>query len=325
MGNGTPCHARHHRPHYHHYDHIPSNSLPHAEQSTPSYSQPPTVVIVRQVPAPYPIQMQVMRFQVASFQSNMSRIQTQMMQPHMHENRQVPVTKLSTKSSMKLGVGVTKNKFSLSATSSLSRDCSLNFSIDAKVPCKVCIRQFVVEQKNSSWDTTGYKEDPRFPQPIAIDFSPGQGQKFPETAFLVDLSRWPPTLLEFGDKMTIPIMVELTEKVNPTYALTYHLKYERKESDYEVKLITTKLHANGQSYELKHVFGLETEQDTEFSECVVCMTAARDTTTIPCKHMSMCKECASVIMSQYEKNCPVCRTPIEKLVQIERDSDILID
>jgi hypothetical protein len=88
----------------------------------------------------------------------------------------------------------------------------------------------------------------------------------------------------------------------------YHLKYEYRESGYVAVLITTKLHFKGQSFELKHVFGLDNTGDSEFNECVVCMTETRDTTALPCKHMSMCHECAGIIMRQQEHNCPVCRT-----------------
>ena len=46
------------------------------------------------------------------------------------------------------------------------------------------------------------------------------------------------------------------------------------------------------------------------------MTEPRDTTVLPCRHMSMCSECAKVLRMQSNK-CPICRTSIESLLQIK--------
>ena len=52
------------------------------------------------------------------------------------------------------------------------------------------------------------------------------------------------------------------------------------------------------------------------TRCVICMTDPRDTTVLPCRHMSMCSECAKVLRMQSNK-CPICRTSIESLLQIK--------
>ena len=46
------------------------------------------------------------------------------------------------------------------------------------------------------------------------------------------------------------------------------------------------------------------------------MFEPRDTTVLPCRHMSMCSECAKVLRMQSNK-CPICRTSIESLLQIK--------
>ena len=51
-------------------------------------------------------------------------------------------------------------------------------------------------------------------------------------------------------------------------------------------------------------------------DCVICMTEPRDTTVLPCRHMCMCSDCAKMLRMQSEK-CPICRTPIEQLLQIK--------
>ena len=80
-------------------------------------------------------------------------------------------------------------------------------------------------------------------------------------------------------------------------------------------------------YELQEIVGIEGPSDDASAsadgdggdngrECVVCMTAPRDTTVLPCRHMCLCSECAQVLRMQAEK-CPICRTPIDQLLQIK--------
>lgn len=45
--------------------------------------------------------------------------------------------------------------------------------------------------------------------------------------------------------------------------------------------------------------------------CVVCMSKPEEVAVDPCGHMSMCSGCASMV-----KECPVCRSPINKLLKI---------
>ena len=53
----------------------------------------------------------------------------------------------------------------------------------------------------------------------------------------------------------------------------------------------------------------------EGRECVICLSAERDTTVLPCRHMCMCHECATALKTQTNK-CPVCRADIESLLHI---------
>jgi hypothetical protein len=55
------------------------------------------------------------------------------------------------------------------------------------------------------------------------------------------------------------------------------------------------------------------------AECVICLTEHRDTTILPCRHMCLCHDCAQQLRMQTNK-CPICRTPVENLLQIKVDS-----
>ncbi len=56
--------------------------------------------------------------------------------------------------------------------------------------------------------------------------------------------------------------------------------------------------------------------DVDGNECVICMSAPRDTTALPCRHMCMCHGCASALKTQTNK-CPICRNEIESLLHIK--------
>ena len=98
-----------------------------------------------------------------------------------------------------------------------------------------------------------------------------------------------------------------------------------------IKPLKQKIQVGTTAYELQEIYGIEgqpvdgasgSEDDCDDgdeksrSECVICMTEPRDTTVLPCRHMSMCSECAKVLRMQSNK-CPICRTSIESLLQIK--------
>lgn len=101
-----------------------------------------------------------------------------------------------------------------------------------------------------------------------------------------------------------------------------------------VQPLKQKIQVGATSYELQEIYGIDGatanmgdagtsaasgggDEGTENArECVICMTEPRDTTVLPCRHMCMCSECAKVLRMQSEK-CPICRTPIEQLLQIK--------
>ena len=53
-------------------------------------------------------------------------------------------------------------------------------------------------------------------------------------------------------------------------------------------------------------------------ECVICLSEPRDTTVLPCRHMCMCNKCANELRNQPQTNkCPICRTPVDQLLEIK--------
>lgn len=83
-------------------------------------------------------------------------------------------------------------------------------------------------------------------------------------------------------------------------------------------VVKQKIQVQGNAYELQEIFGIDQGQnDAENSkECVICMSAPKDTTVLPCRHMCMCSDCAKVLRYQTNK-CPICRCAVESLLQIQ--------
>ncbi|KAG5481084.1 hypothetical protein LSCM1_06762 [Leishmania martiniquensis] len=58
-----------------------------------------------------------------------------------------------------------------------------------------------------------------------------------------------------------------------------------------------------------------TIEDDEDGLCVICLTNAKDTAVMPCRHMCMCKDCGEQLL-KHKPVCPVCRAPISTLLHM---------
>ena len=95
------------------------------------------------------------------------------------------------------------------------------------------------------------------------------------------------------------------------------------EHGWSVRVLKQRIWVDGVSYELQEIYGIENcatgnpEEDAMAGkECVVCLSEARDTTVLPCRHMCMCSGCARMLRHQTNR-CPICRTPVQSLLEIK--------
>lgn len=93
--------------------------------------------------------------------------------------------------------------------------------------------------------------------------------------------------------------------------------------------VLQKIWIRGQNYELQEIYGMEAgrpagdvvdgveaaAEEMEGNDCVICLSAPRNTTVLPCRHHCMCRECADNLKKQTNK-CPVCRNVITSLLNI---------
>ena len=104
---------------------------------------------------------------------------------------------------------------------------------------------------------------------------------------------------------------------------TYATLQPQEHGGWGVRVVKQRIWVDGVSYELQEIFGIENcatgnpEEDAMAGkECVVCLSEARDTTVLPCRHMCMCSGCARMLRHQTNR-CPICRTPVESLLEIK--------
>lgn len=100
------------------------------------------------------------------------------------------------------------------------------------------------------------------------------------------------------------------------------------DNTFSLKPLKQKIFVDGLCYLLQEIYGIENKnvmrecypQDDEIednsSECVICMSDARDTLILPCRHLCLCNGCADSLRYQ-ANNCPICRAPFRALLQIK--------
>ena len=84
-----------------------------------------------------------------------------------------------------------------------------------------------------------------------------------------------------------------------------------------LRLIRQKIVTGGSIFTMEEAFGLNsgrTDSD-DSGECVVCMTNPKNTLAKPCKHVSLCHECANVVMTK-DQSCPICRQTIVEIIPL---------
>ncbi|KAL9275283.1 putative E3 ubiquitin-protein ligase LUL4 [Drosera capensis] len=217
-------------------------------------------------------------------------------------------------------------------------DCHLvSFDFDASFDGSITIYYF--SKKEDDFTFT-----PIFPEahvPVKIPFQKGSGQKFKQPSGtgidlgffeLEDLAKPSPE----GDVYPLVIAAEVCSTSSsskeenssstqsdgsPRFQITQTVLEKKNGEPFQVKVMTQILVIEGVSYELRELYGMGSSTSEDFNEdpgkeCVICMTEPKDTAVLPCRHLCMCGECAQALRLQSNK-CPICRQPIEKLMEIK--------
>ncbi|KAH6826408.1 RING/U-box superfamily protein [Perilla frutescens var. hirtella] len=224
----------------------------------------------------------------------------------------------------------------------LNPDCHLvTFTFDALVDGRITILYFAKEGENCRFT-------PVYPEivPVKIPFQKGLGQKFCQPSGTGvdlgffdtdDLSKpapgddiYPLVILAESCLESTPMDGGLKEEVlnasahAPHAQITEAVLEKKGDGNFQVKVIKQILSIDGARYELREIFGISDSDESAISdvesgkECIICLTEAKNTAVLPCRHMCLCSDCAKELRLQSNK-CPVCRQPIKELLEIKVD------
>lgn len=89
---------------------------------------------------------------------------------------------------------------------------------------------------------------------------------------------------------------------------------------------------NGFPFELKSIYGMESEQeavvgeedhpkieegDDQSKECLICLCETKDTLIMPCGHYCICGDCGRALIKA-KQTCPICRGNIGSLIPMKK-------
>mmetsp|Transcript_39759 Transcript_39759/g.90131 ORF Transcript_39759/g.90131 Transcript_39759/m.90131 type:complete len:371 (-) Transcript_39759:733-1845(-) len=260
------------------------------------------------------------------------------MRPDVVNPRQVAPPQMQRTFTIRNDVNLKKNTLKLIRDESVPSHYHIEFTFDASTDCRISVYYAALEQSKEGIVT--YQPLKAGSSPPTEQLKKGLGQTFrTRPSHPLDVSQYSPEDLAFNptaDHPRYPIIVcmeagaERSPDVSQVQSQTTVIKLREDEQGvYHAQPIKQKIQVGKTSYELQEIFGIENQQrpasgeadgtaedDQNSRECVICMTEARDTTVLPCRHMCMCSTCARQLRVQSNK-CPICRTEIEQLLQIK--------
>lgn len=125
------------------------------------------------------------------------------------------------------------------------------------------------------------------------------------------------------NRCVVPILIIL-ESIESDYSIyvmaglyTFHGS-----DTYNIIVTKERVIREGKGYIVQQVYGLGASQgitkNQEISEydklCVVCLTEPRTAVLVPCNHLCLCDNCATMMLTH--KKCPICRTIISTVVKL---------
>ncbi|CAH8356648.1 unnamed protein product [Eruca vesicaria subsp. sativa] len=205
----------------------------------------------------------------------------------------------------------------------------VSFVFDAIFHGSFTITFFAKEEPNCTFI-------PQFPEvypPTRFSFQKGPGQRFLQPSGTgTDLSFFAlDDLSKPLEEDVYPLVISAETLISPNpmseqssvhKQVTQAVLEKDNDGSFKVKVVKQILWIEGVRYELRELYGSTTqgassglEDSGSGKECVICMTEAKDTAVLPCRHLCMCSDCAKELRLQSNK-CPICRHPIEELLEI---------
>eukprot|EP00831_Metopus_contortus_P085379 TRINITY_DN9922_c0_g1_i2.p1 TRINITY_DN9922_c0_g1~~TRINITY_DN9922_c0_g1_i2.p1 ORF type:complete len:391 (+),score=55.57 TRINITY_DN9922_c0_g1_i2:173-1174(+) len=187
---------------------------------------------------------------------------------------------------------------------------SLRFRFDAVRDCSITVQQLAQELSPAEIESV------RPELPIGrMEAKPGENQEFFDEKFIFLPEELILTCRRY--KQIFGIIVNIRAEVSAGVTLE-----ERSYANVEVSpsgsllvpVVRQTLFTGKEVYALFGVFG-DSSEDLSGKECIICLTADKDTMILPCRHLAICHNCA-VQVSMEMKKCPICRKKIASMLNL---------
>jgi hypothetical protein len=165
--------------------------------------------------------------------------------------------------------------------------------------------------------------------PQTFEFDKGLGQKFGDGNVILDLGKYEEHKVPLKNKHNFLVVLHLVNFTQITLtniglegaSTSLCIKRDRpkENEDFAWRVVAHRYHMSGVSWNLYEIFGLP-KKDTSEDEnsCIVCMSERKSSAVIPCGHVCLCQSCGETLQKQPNAKCPLCRTGVQSLVNIQQ-------
>lgn len=221
--------------------------------------------------------------------------------------------------------------------SEMETSYTIEFIFDSDVDCSITI-YFLCKEDISVHGLKYVSKDPTY-RSETFHYKAGIGQLFSQSSTVFNPQNYNISDLlynilddkgEFNTMALYPVVInciaEEGDEPRQSHSLIAIIE-KVYDQIFSLKPIKQKIFVDGLTYLLQEIYGIENKTDKTNNsncdddndksfECVICMSDLRDTLILPCRHLSLCKNCADSLLYQ-ANNCPICRVPFRALLQIK--------
>lgn len=144
----------------------------------------------------------------------------------------------------------------------------------------------------------------------------------------------------------LPDVIETNYAKYPHQVAWINASFDGKDGQVSLTLEKLTLRYKGYEFDLYEVFGQDNEnygkvmcerikstqsldEDTmmmveeDNGQCVICLNNPKDTLLLPCRHMCICEKCSGSLLSNSNRNCPLCRADYATMITLKPENDTI--
>lgn len=202
---------------------------------------------------------------------------------------------------------------------------------DVEISISFCCLEQTDEEKKTYYTPTKYDTFQKvFPSKVNSIY-----QSDPETGIdfkRIDINdlKWKP-----NNENMVPILITLkalgTEISQIQFTLAFLQENNINEGSptinrepYKLVIYRQKIQLGNRIFEMKEIYGIEKLKEIDVDpvnnylsgrECVICLSAERNTVVLPCRHMCLCNMCTHIVR-RHNTKCPICRQTVIGFLQM---------